>query len=80
MTDETAKLLINGAPGTIAAIASLVAAVRINAVHRLVNSQYSNLLQRNLEALEKIAGLSPTEHNIMKADAAKQVVEDHKLP
>lgn len=81
MSDEAFKLAIvfvTGLPATIGAIAAIVSAVRIGATHTLVNSQYSNLLQRNLEALEKIAHLAPTDDNRTSAAAARQIVQDHR--
>lgn len=76
---DTWTVIMTTAPSIIAAIASLVTAFRIRSVHHLVNSQYSNVLQRLEEAKDKIASLSPTDENISQAAAAKIAVSDHKL-
>lgn len=78
MSDENLKLVITTLPATIASIASIIAAVRVNAVHKLVNSQYTSVLERLQRAMEKIAGMSPTDANTLHAEVAKQMVEDHK--
>jgi len=82
MSDNTFKLavlIITGFPAILGAIAAFVTMFRTGAIHSLVNSQYSNLLQRNAEALEKLAEALPTVHNVTQAAAAQQVVSDHKL-
>lgn len=83
MSDNAFKLavvVVAGLPAILGALLSWASFVRAGAIHSLVNSQYSNLLQRNAEALEKLAAALPTQHNIMQSEAARQVVEDHKLP
>jgi methylthioribose-1-phosphate isomerase len=75
---KLAVLLVTGLPAILGAIASFVAMLRAGSIHQLVNSQYSNLLQRNLEISEKLAAALPTAHNVMKAEAAQQVVDDHR--
>lgn len=79
MDKETVKLILLALPSIIAAIASLVTAIRISSVHHLVNSQYSNVLDRLEEAKSVIARLSPTDENVSQATAARIAVSDHKL-
>lgn len=82
MSDEAFKLLIllvTGLLATLGALASLISVLRVGKVHQLVNSQYSNLLERNLVANETIARLDPSAATHTAAAASKQAVEDHRL-
>ncbi len=80
MTDETIRLLIATAPGFLGAITSFMAMLRVNEVHKLVNSQLTGSLQREADARLELANLHPTAENVAKASASQQVLDDHKEP
>lgn len=82
MTESNLILILTSIPTLLAAtgstVVSIITAMRVERVHTLVNSQYTSLLQRNLEALEKIASIEPTSASIRDVAVAKQIVDDHK--
>jgi len=82
MSDESVRLIIvtfiATAPGFLGAVTSFISILRVNQVHKLVNSQLTGALQRESDARLELSKLHPTSENIAKAAASQQVLDDHK--
>lgn len=84
MSDQTILTIVAAIPGIIAAIGALMALRRssevkqeVNKVHTLVNSKFSEQLEKTERALEELARFMPTARNLAAADAAKEIVSEH---
>lgn len=82
MTEETFRIVlvtaIATAPGFLGAVTSFIALLKVNSVHKLVNSQLTGSLQRETDARLEIARIEPSLANQAKAAASQQVLDDHK--